>query len=442
MRLRTAATALLLAGLALLPGCRKAEGPKGGPGREAAAHRRRPQGHDPRVLAHHPRRRDQGAARPRREGRRGRDPLEGPAARGRPRAAGAGGRVLREPGRRRDRPRPPRREGARPAGRGGEAARGPDRDHRLGPRLRPDRELRRHRQRARAARWPPTSWAASWAARATSSCCATRRARPAPPRARRGFSPGSRPAGPASSCSWPTSTPGATVDTAKRASENLLNRHGRDLQGVFLVNETSTGGMLLALQDAGLAGKVKLVGFDGTPALVSAMRAGQLHGFVLQNPFRMAALGVETMVDHLLGQDRAEARRHRRPRGDAREPRHPRGAGAPQPAPRHVPQARRMTAVLRLAGIVQRFGATVALDGAVARGAPGRGARAPRRERRRQEHAPRHPRAACSCRSRARWRWTGRPTRPARRATRAFAGSRSSTRSSRSSPTSRWPRTS
>jgi ribose transport system substrate-binding protein len=94
---------------------------------------------------------------------------------------------------------------------------------------------------------------------------------------------------------------GATVDTAKRASENLLNRHGRDIQGVFVVNETSTGGMLLALQDAGLAGKVKLVGFDGTPALVEAMRAGHLHGFVLQNPFRMAALGLETMVDHLLG---------------------------------------------------------------------------------------------------------------------------------------------
>ncbi len=94
---------------------------------------------------------------------------------------------------------------------------------------------------------------------------------------------------------------GPTVDTAKRAAENLLNRYGRDIEGVFVVNETSTGGMLLALQDAGLAGKVKLVGFDGTPALVAAMRAGQLHGFVLQNPFRMAALGVETMVDHLLG---------------------------------------------------------------------------------------------------------------------------------------------
>jgi ribose transport system substrate-binding protein len=94
---------------------------------------------------------------------------------------------------------------------------------------------------------------------------------------------------------------GATVDTAKRASENLLNRYGSDIHGVFVVNETSTGGMLLALQDAGLAGKVKVVGFDGTPAFVQAMRAGQLHAFVLQDPMRMAGLAVETMADHLLG---------------------------------------------------------------------------------------------------------------------------------------------
>lgn len=94
---------------------------------------------------------------------------------------------------------------------------------------------------------------------------------------------------------------GPTVDTAKRAAENLLNRHASDIQGVFVVNETSTGGMLLALQDAGLAGRVKLVGFDGTAAFVDAMRAGQLHAFVLQDPMRMAGLAVETMVDHLLG---------------------------------------------------------------------------------------------------------------------------------------------
>ena len=55
---------------------------------------------------------------------------------------------------------------------------------------------------------------------------------------------------------------GATRETAKRASENLLNRFGGDLQGIFTPNETSTVGMLLALQDIGRAGKIKFVGFD------------------------------------------------------------------------------------------------------------------------------------------------------------------------------------
>jgi ribose transport system substrate-binding protein len=94
---------------------------------------------------------------------------------------------------------------------------------------------------------------------------------------------------------------GATRDTAKRASENLLNRFGRDVQGIFAVNESAAAGMLLALQDAGLAGKVKFVGFDASQAFVDAMRKGELHGFVLQNPFRMASLAVEALVDHLQG---------------------------------------------------------------------------------------------------------------------------------------------
>ncbi len=94
---------------------------------------------------------------------------------------------------------------------------------------------------------------------------------------------------------------GATRDTAKRAAENLLNRHGRELQGIFVVNESATSGMLLALQDAGLAGKVKLIGFDANQAFVDAMRKGELHGFVLQNPFRMSGLAVEALVDHLQG---------------------------------------------------------------------------------------------------------------------------------------------
>lgn len=94
---------------------------------------------------------------------------------------------------------------------------------------------------------------------------------------------------------------GATRDTAKRASENLLNRHGREVQGIFAVNESAASGMLLALQDAGLAGTVKYVGFDSNQAFVDAMRKGEMQAFVLQDPFRMGGLAVETLVDSLQG---------------------------------------------------------------------------------------------------------------------------------------------
>nr|AUN37228.1 ribose ABC transport system periplasmic ribose-binding protein RbsB [uncultured bacterium] len=95
---------------------------------------------------------------------------------------------------------------------------------------------------------------------------------------------------------------GATLDTAKRASENLLQRLGGEVNGIFTPNESSTGGMLLALQDISKAGKVSFVGFDATPQFVEAMKNGQLQGVVVQSPFAMGELGVKTMVASLMGQ--------------------------------------------------------------------------------------------------------------------------------------------
>ena len=94
---------------------------------------------------------------------------------------------------------------------------------------------------------------------------------------------------------------GPTRETAKRASENVLNRFGGDLQGIFTVNESSTIGMLLALQDIDKAGKIHFIGFDPSPILITAMRAHQLDGLVVQDPMKMGYLGVKTMVDHLRG---------------------------------------------------------------------------------------------------------------------------------------------
>ena len=94
---------------------------------------------------------------------------------------------------------------------------------------------------------------------------------------------------------------GPTRDTGKRASENLLNRYANQIQGVFCVNESSTHGMLLALQDIGKAGKISFIGFDASQTFIDAMEAGQVHGLVVQNPLNMGYLGVLRMVDHLQG---------------------------------------------------------------------------------------------------------------------------------------------
>jgi ribose transport system substrate-binding protein len=100
---------------------------------------------------------------------------------------------------------------------------------------------------------------------------------------------------------------GPTTESAYKASENLLaplkTPQGElTIQGIFAPNESTTFGMLRALQDAKLAGKVRYVGFDSSAKLVEALRAGEIDGLLLQNPMRMGYLGVKTLVEHIRGQ--------------------------------------------------------------------------------------------------------------------------------------------
>jgi len=100
---------------------------------------------------------------------------------------------------------------------------------------------------------------------------------------------------------------GATTESSYQASENLLSPlrtpdGGLKIDGIFCPNESTAFGMLRALEDSGLAGKVKYVGFDSSDRLVQAMRKGHIHGLVLQDPINMGYLGVKTMVKHLIGE--------------------------------------------------------------------------------------------------------------------------------------------
>lgn len=93
---------------------------------------------------------------------------------------------------------------------------------------------------------------------------------------------------------------GASVESAYKTAENLLNSFA-EVEGIFCPNESSTFGMLRALQDAGRAGKVRFVGFDASQKLVEALRAEEIDALVLQNPTAIGAQCVRALVDHLDG---------------------------------------------------------------------------------------------------------------------------------------------
>jgi len=96
---------------------------------------------------------------------------------------------------------------------------------------------------------------------------------------------------------------GATQETAYQASQNLLNRFGDEVNGVFCVAEPATIAMTKALRDIGKAGgKVKMIGFDAGIKSVLDMKNGDVQGLAVQNPLLMGYTAVMTMVQHLQGE--------------------------------------------------------------------------------------------------------------------------------------------
>lgn len=94
---------------------------------------------------------------------------------------------------------------------------------------------------------------------------------------------------------------GATVDTAKTAALNMIDTV-KQADGVFTPNESSTLGMLLAMRESDIAGKVKFVGFDASVPLVEALQKNELDALVSQDPYKMGYEGVKTIITHIRGQ--------------------------------------------------------------------------------------------------------------------------------------------
>jgi len=96
---------------------------------------------------------------------------------------------------------------------------------------------------------------------------------------------------------------GDNTTASKAKVDQLLQIHGQNLSGIFAVCEPNANGTLEALRSAGVNGKVKLIAFDPSDALIEALGDGSCSGIVLQDPVEMGYQAVMTLVGALNGEE-------------------------------------------------------------------------------------------------------------------------------------------
>jgi ABC-type sugar transport system substrate-binding protein len=87
---------------------------------------------------------------------------------------------------------------------------------------------------------------------------------------------------------------------ARQAAADLL-REDPGIDGFFAVNDLMALGAADAVRAAGREGDVKVIGFDGIPEALRAVRRGSMSATVAQYPYTMGQLSVEACLAALRG---------------------------------------------------------------------------------------------------------------------------------------------
>lgn len=95
---------------------------------------------------------------------------------------------------------------------------------------------------------------------------------------------------------------GGAKDIGFRAAEDALQAHP-DLRGIFAINDPAALGARAALEKAGKADEVVIVGFDGQPEGKQAIREGKIYADPIQFPDRMGVKVVDAIVRHSKGEE-------------------------------------------------------------------------------------------------------------------------------------------
>ncbi len=89
-------------------------------------------------------------------------------------------------------------------------------------------------------------------------------------------------------------------DQAFRTAEDILQAHP-DVTAIFGINDDSALGALAAIEKAGKAGKVKVIGFDAVPEARAAIKAGKIYADVIQKPNEIGKQTIEAVKTYISG---------------------------------------------------------------------------------------------------------------------------------------------
>ena len=92
---------------------------------------------------------------------------------------------------------------------------------------------------------------------------------------------------------------GTTPEGSLEVANQVLAKYKDEVNGIFAVCEPNATGVLSALNNMDLAGKVKFVAFDPNAPLIAGLEAGTVDGIVLQDPVTMGYQSVMAIVKHL-----------------------------------------------------------------------------------------------------------------------------------------------
>ena len=100
-------------------------------------------------------------------------------------------------------------------------------------------------------------------------------------------------------------TDGSTAG-AQHVAETLLDSYVKnnklEIDGIFASNQPTTEGTynaIQALRDKGVQVRTRFVGFDDSNLLLQGLKSGTIDALIVQDPGKMAYLGVKSLVNHL-----------------------------------------------------------------------------------------------------------------------------------------------